>query len=504
MRDGPISADPRGLTPWAAARKPLGIFLIAVAFVVFAMPTGSLGRPLTLVLLAGAVVVFLSQPIRWESLLVALVGVIFFIPIKRYTLPGSLPFNLEPYRVFVAAIVTAWLVALLVDPRVRLRRSGFETPLLGFLFVALVSLVANPGRLRTPGVSIEAVKSLTFFLSFVLVFYLVLSTVRSHDSVHRLLKVVVGSGALVAVLAVVENRTNFNLFDHLGFLPGLTYHDPRLDITNYDRGGRLRVYASAQHPIALAAVLVMLIPLGVYLARTYGRKMWWAATAMIVLGAAATVSRTGVLMLFVELVVLLVLRPRQTVRILRVLPLALLLVAIVSPNSVRGLYDAFVPRGGLIKEQSQLVANNPNAQPRLADVGPSLRKFSHHPFLGIGFGTRVLPSDTILDDQWLGSLLETGIVGVSLLLLLFFRSIRRLGSMARGDFSERGALCAALAASLAAFGVGMLTFDTFSFIQVTYVFFLLLALGAVVLHPDTERVATRTSPTLLQPSHEMT
>jgi hypothetical protein len=502
VKDGTISDDVRGPS-WAAARKPLGIFLVSVAFVTFSTPTGSFGRPLTLLLLGGALFVFLSQPIRWESLLVVLIGVIFLIPIKRYTLPGSLPFNLEPYRLFVAAIVTAWLVALLVDPRVRLRRSGLETPILGFALVALFSLVVNPGRLRISGITVEAVKSLTFFLSFVLVFYLVVSVVRSTDTVDSLLKIVVGSGALVAALAVIENRTNYNLFDHLGFLPGLTFHDPRLDAAAFDRGGRLRAYASAQHPIALAAVLVMLIPVGLYLARRYRQKRWWAATALIALGAAATVSRTGVVMLLVALLVLLILRPRQTARILRFVPLLVLLVAMFSPNSIRGLYDAFAPKGGLIKEQSQLVANNPNAQARLADVVPSLRKFSHHPFLGICFGTRVLPSYTILDDQWLGSLLETGIVGVFLLALLFFRSLRRLGSVAMRDTSPRGELCAALAASSAAFGVGMLTFDTFAFIQVTYVFFLLLGLGAVVLHPDTDGVAAGAPATLLQPSHQV-
>ncbi len=40
---------------------------------------------------------------------------------------------------------------------------------------------------------------------------------------------------------------------------------------------------------------------------------------------------------------------------------------------------------------------------------------------------------------------------------------------------------AALAASLAAFGVGMFTYDTFSFVQVTFIAFVMLAFGAVAL-----------------------
>jgi len=475
-----------GARPWTAASNSLGVFLAALGVVVFESPEVVASRPLTFILLLGSVAVFLSKAIRWESLVALLIGVIFFIPIKRYTLPASLPFNLEPYRILVAAIVAVWLVALLVDPRVQLRRSGYDGPIVSFLLVALFSLVVNPGRLRQPGVSVEAIKTLTFFLSFVLVFYFVVSVVRSQEVVDLVVKFMVGSGAVVAAFAVIENRTGYNIFDHLSVLPLLTFHDPNLDVASLDRGGGVRVYASAQHPIALAAVLVMLIPLGIYLARTRRPYVWSGATAVMALGAAATVSRTAILMLAIELIVLLVVRPREGVRVLAAVPIALVLVLIVAPGSVKGLYDAFAPQGGLIEQQTQIVAGSPNASPRLADLGPSLHQFARHPMLGIGFGTRVLPTDYILDDQWLGSLLEIGLTGVLVLGWLFHRSLRRLSQVARGDPSPRGALCAAFAASVAAFGAGMLTFDAFSFIQVTYVFFVVLALGsALINHPAT-------------------
>src|SRR5919106_2429308 len=62
----------------------------------------------------------------WERVLGALLLVILFIPIRRYRFPGDLPFQLEPYRVLVALVVMGWIASLLVDPRVRLRRSRFE------------------------------------------------------------------------------------------------------------------------------------------------------------------------------------------------------------------------------------------------------------------------------------------------------------------------------------------------------------------------------------------
>ena len=57
--------------------------------------------------------------ISWPRLIAALIVVILFIPIRRYTLPANLPFQLEPYRVFVALLVLGWLASLLVDARTR-------------------------------------------------------------------------------------------------------------------------------------------------------------------------------------------------------------------------------------------------------------------------------------------------------------------------------------------------------------------------------------------------
>src|SRR4051794_21186340 len=60
---------------------------------------------------------------RWRSLLSALLLVILFIPMGRYSLPGNLPFHLEPYRVLVAGLALAWVLSMLVDRGVSFRRS---------------------------------------------------------------------------------------------------------------------------------------------------------------------------------------------------------------------------------------------------------------------------------------------------------------------------------------------------------------------------------------------
>jgi len=71
-------------------------------------------------------------------------------------------------------------------------------------------------------------------------------------------------------------------------------------------------------------------------------------------------------------------------------------------------------------------------------------------------------------------------------LWLVGRAIRRLALAAKQDLSMRGWLLAALAASVTTYTVGMLTFDAFAFIQVTFLFFMLLGLGAAALRIPAE------------------
>jgi hypothetical protein len=55
------------------------------------------------------------------------------------------------------------------------------------------------------------------------------------------------------------------------------------------------------------------------------------------------------------------------------------------------------------------------------------------------------------------------------------------GKAAKRDLSDRGWLLAGITGSSAAFMVAMFTFDSFSFAQVTLVFFIELAIGQAAL-----------------------
>jgi O-antigen ligase len=405
------------------------------------------------------------------------------VPIKRYELPGNLPFNLELYRLLVAMILACWLSSLLIDRKVRLRRTPFDKPLALMVAAVFASEIANPSRVRE--LDSYVAKSLTFLLSFVLLYFFVATILRHRPDIELIVKVIVGCGAVVAVSALIERRSGYNVFFHLqGVLPFLHFNGAE-DIV---RNGRLRVIGSGQHPIAFGAMFALLVPLSIALVRTSSRK-WWIATGLTLFAVLATGSRTAIVMLIVSAIVFFWLKPVATKRFAPLLVPAIVVVHFAVPGALVSLKDSFFPPGGLIAEQTDLA---PGSDPQLAGgrirlLGPSLSEWSKKPLVGEGWGTRITGFDSvfrnapILDNQWLGTLLELGIVGFAAWFWLIARAVRRLARASRESSERDSWLFTGFAAAIAGFGVGMLTYDAFSFIQVTFVFWVLLALAAALL-----------------------
>ena len=419
--------------------------------------------------------------VEWQSLVAFIVVVILFIPIRRFTLAGGLAVEIEPYRVVVALILVAWLTALLIDPRVRLLPSGLGVPLALFVMALLASVVVNAARIEALGLEGNVIKQLLLFGTFILVFLMIVSALRTMEEVEAIVWVLVVGGAAVAATGIVEYWTGTNIYDNLPRLIPLLEQYQVAGSGGGPRGGLHRAAASAEHPIALGAALVLLLPFALYLSITRGRR-WWVATGLLLLGAFTTVSRTSLLMLAVMGLVFLWLRPKT---VLRMWPWAIPLVMaaqIAVPGALGTFRYWFERPSDVVAEQER--GNTVGDQGRLADIGPSLSELSRQPFVGQGFGTRISDysnpaASQILDDQWLKTLLETGLIGALSLLWLLTRSIRRTTRWARDRPGDVGWLGVAFTASIASYTVAMVAYDAFSFGQSTFLLFIILALGCV-------------------------
>ncbi len=480
-----------------------GFSLLAALSVAVPEHMTKIGPALFVIALVAAVQRWLF---RWQNLVALVVLLVLFVPVDRYTLPVSLPIQLEPYRVVVALLIAAWLTSLIIDDRVKVRRTGLEGPLGLFVFAAVVSIAMNPARASS--VSSTLMKTLMFWVTYLFVVYALPSIIKRVD-VDLICKLLAGGGAIVAAAAIVESRTNYNIFNHLTtFMPFLHLGAIPLtttDLTAASRGGRPRAYASSQHPIAMGAAFVVLLPFAFYLAKTTSKKRWWVAAVLMLFGLFATVSRTGFMMLVVLALVFFWLRHRELKRFWPVLIPVVAMLHFAVPGTFGTMLQSFFPKGGLVAQQAGAGVGHG----RVATLKPVLHKeFYPNPIFGEGFGTRisgdngpnVVANAPILDDQWANVLVQTGIVGMFAFIWILVRSVRMLARMSREDPGPRGWLPAGLAAAIASYGVGMLTFDAFSFIQVTFLFFLCVGLTGVLYNTRREEAEAAAAVEALPPA----
>lgn len=430
-----------------------------------------------------------SALLRWETGITALVLLIWLVPIKRYTLPVTLPFRLEPYRLWILCLLLALVVAVLAG-RARVSAAGHARAVLLLAAAALGSQLANSGRISAEGLQTQSLKSLSYFISFLVAFLLIASTLRSIDEIDFVVRALVVGGTVVAVAALFESWSHVNLFNDLQrWIPLL--QETGEDKFNF-RGGRLRVRASAQHPIALASALLLTVPLAIYVSRRAASaarsRLWLGAALLMSIAALATVSRTAVVMLVALLIAGLMFRPRQVLQRWPALIALLALTHFVAPGSISHLYRAFTPKQGLVAQQT--VRSNQRGSGRIADIAPGLRRWSEKPVFGRGLGTGASTAEpfalqsvgegeirVIYDNQYLNTLISLGVFGIVGVVWFVWGAVVKLGKAAARTAGRAGDLFVACTASAAAFGASMLTYDAFSFVQVSLLFFVVCGLG---------------------------
>ncbi|MGH3103693.1 MAG: O-antigen ligase family protein [Gaiellaceae bacterium] len=446
---------------------------------------------------AGGAVVFLlacalaareaaSPVVTWPNTIVALALVIWFIPIKLYALPVSLPFQLEPYRLFLLVLLFALVVSVATGGK-RLGAAGHGKPVIVLAVVALATTIVNFSDVADASGE-TPLKPLSYFLGFLIVFVLVCSTIDRLQDVEKLVRVLVLGGAVVALAALFESRTGTNVFDSLDrFLPLQKEERELVKV----RGAQLRVFASAQHPIALGCALVLTLPLALYLAEqavTKAKTRFWLLAAVVsAAGAVATISRTTVVMLVVMSLLAVGLRGARIARYWPVVLLFPFVVHFVAPGALGTLYNSFFPETGLIGDLTERAGEGGSG--RFADLSPGLDAWAREPLVGRGLGSVITtgddltrlgvapPTEIIFDNQYVATLVTTGVLGLAGVIWFVWGSVAKVAGVARRTIGGSGDLLAACSVSCAGFGAAMFFFDAFAFVQATLVFVFIAALG---------------------------
>jgi len=235
-----------------------------------------------------------------------------------------------------------------------------------------------------------------------------------------------------------------------------------------NRDGLSRVTATTAQPLEYSAVLAMSLPLAIHQARIAPpalRFRRWLQVALITAAVPMTGSRSAFFGLAVICIVLLpTWHRRDRLRACLAGLAAPALAWLVKPSLVSSFTALFSLLGS---DQSSLSRANAYSE--------AVPYIAAHPWLGQGFQTFFPQTYFFVDNQYLTSLIETGVVGALALLTLFVTGwlTARSARIAAADAQARD-LAQCLAASVAAAAVSFASFDGLEFSIAPGLCFLLL------------------------------
>jgi polysaccharide biosynthesis protein PslJ len=377
-----------------------------------------------------------------------------------------------PAQILGLAAAAWWLGVHLGRPFAALRPSQPTRTAMGvFVLAMLLSYVAAA---RRPIEALEissADRGLILVASWAGILLLTTDGLLSRHDLLKLLRFLVGCMGFVGLLGVVQYVTHTSYVDQLQ-IPGMSTGQVLSSV--YDRNGLARTAGTASHPIEFGVVLTMMLPLALHFAFTdsnRSRFSRWAPVVAICSALPLTMSRSAFLALAVVMVILLPSWPRSR----RV-------VGLMAVGA--GLSAVYVLLPGVLGTMLRLftgISEDASARSRTDGYALALQFIGQHPVFGRGLST-FLPGYRILDNQYLGLLIEAGIVGLVAFLALLVTALvvaLRL-SQTLPDPGDRS-LARSLMATIACAGFSCVTFDVFGFPQVSgMLFFAIGAIGALI------------------------
>jgi O-antigen ligase len=278
--------------------------------------------------------------------------------------------------------------------------------------------------------------------------------------------------AVLAAIGIVQFVT--------GFDPSTAFHVPGLGVVNSDfisigeRSTFRRVASTTLHPIEFGYVLALAFPVVLHFAyyprRALSKWRRWLPTALVATALPMALSRTAALGVLVAALVLVPTWDRRRRRRAAATAAAALVVfRVVFPGVLGTMLSLFTAWN-----------DDTSVGARASRYTRFWHYFTDNPPLGRGFLT-LLPTTFTLDNQYLLTLIEVGIVGFLALVFVLVSgfSLAREARRVSTDPATRD-LGQALAASVAVAALSFGTFDALSFpVACITTFFVLGAAGAL-------------------------
>ena len=402
-------------------------------------------------------------------------GLLSLMVFLLYCLPATL---IVPEMTFagrpallVAFVLTCWWSLTRLHPRLvmpgpqPMRWAAFAY-LVSFLLSYLAGTMRGLPQVEANGQDFAMI----IMIEFLGVVLIAADGVPNWQRFLGVLKVFIWSAGIAAIVGLIESATAIEVTRYMT-LPGLSSHGQAADFAARGDGGLFRVASTTAHYIELGTVMAIAVPFAIHFARFAPSRSARIASGSLALLMAAvipmTVSRSGVLALTaaVGVVFIAVWGWRTRYHVLMFGAVAVGAIAVLKPGLLGTLRSLFVSAQG-----------DPSIQGRTEDYQYVAYWFAQRPWLGRGPGTLIPDLYRLLDNQWLGTLVTGGIVGVLAFAGLHITGIT-LASIAlrRSRRPDERDLCAALIAAQVTSILVSGTFDSLSF--TTFSFTLALTCG---------------------------
>ena len=424
-------------------------------------------------------------------MIAAFMAMLWLIPLNGVLLDASLPIDLNLDRLVLPVIVLTCVVALVAGGPAapRWRFTPIHAALAAFALVAGLSVVLNAGTLDRTLVLDLSVKKLTLLIAYLSWFVVVASAVRPTE-VPAFLKYFLVLAVICAIGVIWEYRTGYNVFYDLTARALPSFFQVTTFASVFDELGRRDVVGPTALGLEAVAILSMAFPIAIvgimHAKRWRGRILYGIAVCILGLAMLSTYRKSALLAPLTVGLALAYFRPRQA---LKLAPLAAVVIAVMA---IAG-FSAFQSVTGQF-ESDRLDVGTVND--RVADYDAVRPDFLNHPALGQGFGSYEnvnAPADNrILDSELLLRVVETGIIGLAVFLLMIGTVIVVAAGVLRTGDPLRAPPALAIGAAAAAFLCLTSLFDEWSFPHAVYTFLTLAGLLAVLVRSgDEETLSAR-------------
>lgn len=398
-------------------------------------------------------------------LLLLIVALFVFPPQVAFN--GPLKSNGAPAMLLGMLACMLWFFRWL-HPSVALpiaRRMPVRLSLALFMVSSVTAYAAAQGRVLDDAEARGATRAAVATLVRVGVAVYVADGLYTRERLELVLRWLVYAAAFASLIGMAQFFVGFN---YLGIfqLPGLS---TLKNLAEDNRSGFVRAPGTSAHPIEFGVLLAALLPISLHFAIHETifklRRRMRICSGLILATVPLTVTRSaaaGIIIVFAFIIWDWTRNQKANA----------LLLAIIGGAVFKVLVPGLL---GTIRSLFESAGVDPSVTGRTDDYASVFKLVGERPIFGLGLGTFRPEYYFFLDNQWLLTLLEGGIVGALALAQLYVISAGcARGARLRSTSRDTRSLGQALAASIMVFALAGATFDEFTFYQASMTLFILI------------------------------